>query len=303
MNAKSHQSLSVRTTLELLFFLAVLAGFGYGYYRYSTLSAKFESAKLQFASTTDSQNHALQLIAAQLSSTTQDNVTLAEALNEARGKNDYYDNQLKSVTTILGTYEKLSKIDRELLQKYSKVYFLNENYVPSSLTDIHTSEFAFDKTKPLSIHTLVWPHLQALLQAAASSSVPIRILSAYRSFGTQATLKYSYKVVFGSGANQFSADQGYSEHQLGTAVDFTTPAIGSTLDPFKNSSAYQWLLDNAYRYGFILSYPEHNMYYQFEPWHWRFVGVALATALHDDDRNFYDVDQRELDLYLVSIFD
>ncbi|PJC82708.1 hypothetical protein CO006_02150, partial [Candidatus Roizmanbacteria bacterium CG_4_8_14_3_um_filter_35_14] len=61
--------------------------------------------------------------------------------------------------------------------------------------------------------------------------------------------------------------------------------------------------ENAYKYGFILSYPKQNTYYQFEPWHWRFVGMTLATKLHDTNQYFYNLAQREIDLYLISIFD
>ena len=108
---------------------------------------------------------------------------------------------------------------------------------------------------------------------------------------------------YGSGANSFSADQGYSEHQLGTAIDFTTLELGSDFSSFEKTDAYKWLLDNAYEYGFILSYPKDNTYYQFEPWHWRFVGKSLANTLHQENKNFYDVDQRTIDSYLISIFD
>ena len=117
-------------------------------------------------------------------------------------------------------------------------------------------------------------------------------------------MKSTYKFTYGSGtANAFSADQGYSEHQLGTTVDFTTEAIGGAFAGFDKTSAYTWLNENAYRYGFVLSYPKNNTYYVFEPWHWRFVGVALATRLHSENRNFYDLDQREIDQYLISLFD
>ena len=63
------------------------------------------------------------------------------------------------------------------------------------------------------------------------------------------------------------------------------------------------MLDNAYKHGFTLSYPEDNEFYVYEPWHWRFVGKDLARDLHREDRRFYDVEQRELDTYLISIFD
>ena len=67
--------------------------------------------------------------------------------------------------------------------------------------------------------------------------------------------------------------------------------------------AYQWMTDNAHKYGFVLSYPKDNSYYVYEPWHWRFVGVKLATDLHNQGKNFYDLDQRVIDTYLVNIFD
>ena len=135
----------------------------------------------------------------------------------------------------------------------------------------------------------------------------MKIASAYRSFGYQGTLKSDYKTTFGSGANAFSADQGYSEHQLGTAVDVTTTKIGdnfsSATKGFDGSDGYKWLAENAYKYGFVLSYPKGNTYYVYEPWHWRFVGVALATRLHNEKKNFYDLDQREIDGYLALMFD
>ena len=112
-------------------------------------------------------------------------------------------------------------------------------------------------------------------------------------------------MVYGAGtANQFSADQGYSEHQLGTAVDLITTGQGGMLDQaFAKTDAYGWLTENAYKYGFILSYPSGNSYYLYEPWHWRYVGVELATDLHEKSGYFYDLDQRATDTYLISIFD
>ncbi len=72
---------------------------------------------------------------------------------------------------------------------------------------------------------------------------------------------------------------------------------------FEESEAYDWLVRNAHRYGFTLSYPEDNAYYIFEPWHWRFVGTKLADDLRDENVHFYDLEQREIQEYLISIFD
>jgi LAS superfamily LD-carboxypeptidase LdcB len=227
---------------------------------------------------------------------------LSDSLDTEIYKNTLFSGQISDISNTVGKLDKLSKTDKELLQKYSKVYFLSENYVPESLTDI-PSEFISEKGKEIQIHTKVLLYLTDLIKAAANDGINLKIISGYRSFGEQSTLKDSYAVTYGAGANKFSADQGYSEHQLGTALDFTTTELGSNFSDFEKVTAYKWLSDNAYKYGFILSYPKENTYYQFEPWHWRFVSRSLADMLHQENKYFYDVDQRTLDNYLINIFD
>ncbi len=231
------------------------------------------------------------------------NTNLTTTLEEEKDKNVSLAKQFTTVKKTVGTLQKLSETDPQLLQKYSKVYFLNENYTPLKLSFID-EDYLSNKESELQIHSKVAPYLRDLIEEAADDSLTIRVVSAYRSFGSQAALKSSYRVLYGTTkANQFSADQGYSEHQLGTTLDFTTPTVGSTFVGFDKTPEYAWLLENAYRYGFVISYPENNTYYQFEPWHWRFVGVTLATELHKQGKYFYDMDQRQIDAYLVSLFD
>lgn len=214
--------------------------------------------------------------------------------------------QLGKVSGTVTTLEKLTNTDKELLQKYSKVYFLNEHYIPARRSRILPA-YVYDTRLPkreLQIHTSVWPYVKDMMDAADKAvGDDILVASAYRSFGVQESLKSYYTVTYGSGANTFSADQGYSEHQLGTTVDFTTGALGTDYDAFANTRVYAWLDAHAHEYGFTLSYPNNNGYYQYEPWHWRFVGKALATKLHDDGKHFYDLDQRTIDTYLATIFD
>ena len=208
-----------------------------------------------------------------------------------------------SITGTVSSLQKLSKIDPELLKKYSKVFFLSENYTPAHLTDV-PADYVYSSTRTEKFSTESWPFLKILFDAAKSQGVELYVKSAYRSFAEQQTLKNTYTVVYGAGtSNSFSADQGYSEHQLGTALDFITVGLGGQLTGFDKTKAYDWLLANAYRYGFELSYPKGNDYYVFEPWHWRFVGIKLATYLRDNKMNFYDMDQRDIDTYLINIFD
>ncbi len=230
--------------------------------------------------------------------------TTTEQLDEAIERNDDFERQIRKISGTVGTLEKLSQTDKELLEKYSKVYFLNEHYVPKKLSLIDKS-YWYDEKKPQEFHGEAIDFLENLLEAAADNGIDLRVASAYRSFGTQAALKTAYRVTYGAGtANQFSADQGYSEHQLATAVDFATPDSATTLVvSFESTPAFAWLKENAARYGFTLSYPKGNAYYQYEPWHWRFVGRDLARDLVREGKHFYDLDQREINEYLVELFD
>lgn len=217
-------------------------------------------------------------------------------------RNDQLAEQISGLATSVQALDKLSKTDKELLKKYSKVYFLSEHYIPERLATI-TPEFLYPERENLRIHSAVQNYLEQMLREASSSNHQILIVSAYRSFSEQASLKNGYKINYGSGANKFSADQGYSEHQLGTTVDLSLATLGPTTLNFGETTAYRWLIDNAHRFGFVLSYPPNNLYYQYEPWHWRFVGVALATKLKQEEKYFYNYPQRLIDSYLASIFD
>jgi D-alanyl-D-alanine carboxypeptidase len=227
---------------------------------------------------------------------------LKETLIAEQSKNEDFEDQIRSISKTVGTLDKLAKTDEELLQKYSKVYFLNENYVPSKLADI-PEDYVLAGRQAQQFHADALPFLENMLNDASRDEIELKVLSAYRSFSEQAGLKGAYSQTYGSGANAFSADQGYSEHQLGTTVDLSDPETAGPYTSFKETPAYEWLLKNAHRHGFILSYPENNGYYIFEPWHWRFVGEDLATYLHENELNFYDLDQRTIDTYLVKLFD
>ncbi len=229
---------------------------------------------------------------------------LQERSTEQQGIIDNFDDQINTISSTVGVLDKLSKTDKELLQKYSKVYFLNEHYVPDALAEID-KKFLFEGGGSNElIHAQVAPFLTKLILEAKEDGIDLLVVSAFRSFAEQASLKFGYSVTYGAGtANQFSADQGYSEHQLGTSVDFTTPTTGGSFSKFKDTEAFTWLENNAHKYGFTLSYPAGNKYYVYEPWHWRFVGVQLATQLKELGKYFYDLEQREIDKYLVKIFD
>ncbi|MEK9160424.1 MAG: M15 family metallopeptidase [Patescibacteria group bacterium] len=276
-----------------LFGVVILLFLGLGYWGYTTSEARIAAI---------SADYEIRIAEAgeSLTRAESENRDLAGSLQAERERNDDFENQINDISGTVGKLDKLSRTDPELLQKYSRIYFLNENYSPVSVVEID-EKYVYGEEE--HFHEEAWPFLKDLLEDAEDDDIELKVVSGFRSFGTQAALKANYRVTYGSGANTFSADQGYSEHQLGTTIDFTTETIGNTFTGFENTESYQWLLDNAHRYGFILSYPHNNTYYQYEPWHWRFVGVDLARDLHRDEKSFYDLDQREIDTYLITLFD
>lgn len=285
--------------------------FIYLFIRVSTLSQYVGTLTSELASTTSAlaknTNQLSENLTDLRSQTSGLSNTLSNAqqnIDDVKSKVGGVEQTVGSISGTVGNLQKLSQIDPELLKKYSKVYFMNENYVPAHLTDIPV-DYRFSQTRNEQFMTEAWPFLKIMLDAAKANGKPLYVKSAYRSFDEQQSLKSVYTVVYGAGtANSFSADQGYSEHQLGTTLDFIgTRTSTAKLESFESTDSYKWLLDNAYRFGFVLSYPKGNTYYVYEPWHWRFVGVKLATSLHDNKLNFYDVDQRQIDAYLISVFD
>jgi len=229
-----------------------------------------------------------------------------ERLSVAESFNNKYStlsSEKKNLEDKVTTLDKITKSDPQLLKKYSKIYFLNENYQPSE-TQVIFSDYTIRKNQEYRAHVDVIYFLQNMINDARKEGLDLRVISAYRSFDTQVNLKAQNKVTYGANtANRFVAEQGYSEHQLGTALDLTTTQLADTSVTFERTPEYQWLIANAYKYGFILSYPKGNEYYAYEPWHWRFVGKALATRLRSDNVSFYDLDQRVIDEYLVNMFD
>ena len=238
-----------------------------------------------------------------LEETIEEKDELAEDFDREKDRNEAFEDQIDKIGSTVGTLDKLAKTDKELLQKYSKVYFLNEHYTPPKLTEIPAELVYTEGGDPEFLHAQAFPFFKKMVAAALEDGVKLWVVSAFRSFDEQRALKGAYTVTYGSGANTFSADQGYSEHQLGTTIDLTTEGIGGGLTNFETTQAYAWLEKNAHTYGFVLSYPKGNAYYVFEPWHWRFVGTDLARDLHKKGKSFYDMDQREIDEYLISLFD
>ncbi len=296
---------TVYLALIILGSVTIICGAAYGYFAYQATAYErkvFEERAAALETTVEAMTAVVGAEKITNKNLTEDNTSLNEALITEEKRNLALSGQVQDLAGTVGMLKKLSETPEELLKKYSKVYFLNENYIPSPLANID-GPYLFRQGENEQVFAAMWPHVTRMLVTAEREGKKLRVVSAYRSFETQEAVKSGYTMFYGYGANQFSADQGYSEHQLGTTIDFTSPTLSGLTMKFDATPEYDWLLENAHRYGFILSYPKGNTYYQYEPWHWRFVGIALATYLHDQGKRFYDLSQNEIDAYLINLFD
>jgi zinc D-Ala-D-Ala carboxypeptidase len=126
-------------------------------------------------------------------------------------------------------------------------------------------------------------HLSSLVSDAAADGEELVVASAYRSYVDQQISYARLTSIYGTEASEMSALPGHSQHQLGTSVDFTNAAAGYEVwQRFGNTSASWWLHEHAPEYGFVLAYPNGKATetgYQWEPWHYRYVGAKNAERL------------------------
>lgn len=165
-----------------------------------------------------------------------------------------------------------------LVNKYNK---LDETYIPNNLVQIENrftkgnDKQYLDKTASLAF--------QEMCEAALLDGMHILANSAYRSYEKQQDIYDKYLNLYGqSYVDNYVAFPGFSEHQTGLALDVA--AEGYSV--FKNSNEYTWMLDNSYKYGFILRYTKENQHitgYQYESWHFRYVGLEAAKYIKENN--------------------
>jgi len=133
------------------------------------------------------------------------------------------------------------------------------------------------------IREVAFDDLKAMAKDARAHGTPLGNVSSYRSYKTQVALFNGYVEDYGfKKAITFSARPGHSEHQLGLVIDFA--AAGSTDFVSGTDPTGRWLARNAWKYGWLLSYPNGKravVCYRYEPWHYRYVGRELAKKIHD----------------------
>lgn len=184
-------------------------------------------------------------------------------------------------------YDKPAYEDSTLVDKFSidmlvnKHRHLDENFAPSDLADVdpmYTNGETDLKCSRLTLNAFI-----EMFKAAQSEGYDIYINSAYRSYQDQVDIVNLYTRDYGeSYVEKYVAKVGYSEHQTGLALDIASK--NSRI--FANSKEYQWMLDNAYKYGFILRYDkryEDYTLFKNEAWHFRYVGKKIAKYIYENN--------------------
>ncbi|HHW69549.1 MAG TPA: M15 family metallopeptidase [Tenericutes bacterium] len=183
--------------------------------------------------------------------------------------NKFYEN-IKEITNpddILVLVNKNNKLNKNFIPKDLQLLDINYSYENKMLRDLAKNSF------------------EKLCTDAKSVGYKIIGVSAYRDYDYQNKLYNEYvKQKVKEYADRASARPGHSEHQTGLAID----VMGSNndSDEFEYAIEFEWMRDNAHKYGFIMRYPknkEHITGFKYEPWHYRYVGKEVAKYIYDND--------------------
>lgn len=181
----------------------------------------------------------------------------------------------------------------DLLLQITRNQKLADDYDPGPMVNVSSDLLLYANAADIQVREDVGESLKTMvLDLQNQTGKTLTIMSGYRSHNTQVQTYASNVASFGQEvADGFSARPGFSEHHLGTVVDFYSPDTGSELFSrnFDTTVAGQWLLDHAYKYGFVQTYPqgsEESTGYDYEPWQYRYIGIEHAQSLHDSGMIF-----------------
>ena len=177
-------------------------------------------------------------------------------------------------------YTNVIDVDKQddILVLVNKYHKLSSDYVPSDL-EILSSKYAVGTQK---LRKEAKDKFMEMCDAAKEDGISIKAGSTYRSYSYQQGLYNRYVNRDGKKeADRYSARAGYSEHQTGLAIDILN---GKNEFIDEDNKEYDWLVNNCYKFGYILRYTKEDEAitgYQFESWHFRYVGTDVAMVIKD----------------------
>ena len=189
-------------------------------------------------------------------------------LVNVKTNHDHYDEEVISATDT----------SKGILMLVNKYHYLTKEYAPDDIVEISNYYSYADN----SIKEEVYEAYVKMWKAAKKEDLTLIVTSSYRDYETQDYLWNSRADASSEeNADSSTARAGYSEHQSGLALDIVTYNV--TFNDFEATDEFKWLSENAYIYGFILRYPKDKTEitgYDYESWHYRYVGVETATKIN-----------------------
>ena len=168
-----------------------------------------------------------------------------------------------------------------LVNKYNH---LSEQYIPKDL-ELISNEYS---TGNVQLVKEAKNQFEIMSSTAKKENLNVIAFSGYRDYTYQKNLYNTYlQKDSQEKVDTYSARAGYSEHQTGLSID-----IYNGIDDYNNfeqTKEFKWLKDNAHKYGFILRYPKNKeleTQYQYESWHYRYVGIDIATYIKKHNISF-----------------
>ena len=178
----------------------------------------------------------------------------------------------------------ITDTSKDKLMLVNKFYKLDENFERNDIEDIPLT-VAYSGQKASKV--VIEQYLKMREDIQNELNVHLMVNSSYRPYKDQEEIYNSFKLRGQSYADSYAARPGFSEHQTGLALDIFSP--GTTTDMFHTTNAYAWLQNHAHEYGFILRYPENKEYltgYKPESWHYRYVGIDMASKIKNEGITF-----------------
>ncbi len=184
-------------------------------------------------------------------------------------------------------FDKEDYVDPLVIDKFDDYVLVNKHrqlssdYVPDDLVTIDEEYVKADGD--VEIERNVAKAFYDMAEAASKDGMELMVSSGYRSYEDQEEITNTYLELYGQNyVDNYVAKPGFSEHQTAMSLDIASKSV----DTFVNSDEYVWMMDNAYKYGFILRYPrskEDITGYKCEAWHYRYVGKKIAKYIHDNN--------------------
>jgi len=223
-------------------------------------------------------------------------------INKLERYNNYLQESKKDLQTVVtyvninldkNFYEDSQEVENpnDLTIIVNKFNHVKKNFVPENLVTL------FDSTNGAKMVKEAAEAYKKFIEASKEDGLTLQSTTAYRSYSFQNTLYTNYVAKDGvEEADTYSARPGSSEHQLGLAVDLNNPNYGAAR---LTDSDFEWVLNNSYKYGFIVRYTEAGVPitgYMEEPWHIRYLGVDLATKVYESGLTY----EEYYDLYMTE---